>query len=349
MTLKTEIYTEFDHADWDHLLMKSTESTAFQMSKNYDPYKLAFNSKPLYITVEDSKGNILAQLLAVQHYHNGIHSFNNSIASKINIGSSIFWHHGPIIHDIHMHKEISTLILQKLEHFSKLNNVLIIKGSSTLMPEQSSSVQFKNVDYHNTKWDTWVIDLKKDLDVLYKSLHNKTRYDIRKGEKNNFVFEVATDRTILDEWIEIKHAANKRKNQILKKHEKFNNYLWEILYKPGFEKIYVARLDGKIISGIANKLFNKNVIQHSIINSQKNLQSGSFLTWNAMKWSKENNFLAYDMGGANPHPISVKEQGIRHYKSKWGGKEIQYDLYSKVVNKTKWRFFKLLKKSSIIR
>lgn len=344
--MQVYISNNIDEKDWDNLLMKVPTSTAFQMSKNYDPYKLAFGSKPLYITVEDPKGNILAQLLAVQHFPNHIkspNSFFQSVTSKINNDSTIYWHYGPIIHNREQSKEIFLNLLKALEKFSKENQVMMINGSSTIIPYDEQQNQFKHYGYKNTKWDTWVTDLKPDLDILYKSLNNKTRYDIRKGEKNNIIFEVVNDRTVLDEWMEIKYSDNKRKNEIIQKNKKFNDYIWEILYKPKFEKMYVVRLDGEIISGIANKLFNNNVVQHSIINSQKKLQGGSFLTWNTIKWSKENNFLTYDVGGANPSPNSEKEKGIRHYKSKWNGEEIQYDLYIKIVNKTKWKISKVLK------
>ncbi len=350
MILKTEIVTEVDNTDWDNLLMKVPTSTAFQMSKNYEPYEKAFGSKPLYITVEDSKGNILAQLLAVQHFINNKlqDSLFQSITSKINNGSRIYWHYGPIIHNKERSKEIFSNILEVLEKFSKENNVLMITGSSTPISDNVHDEQFKQMDYNDIKWDTWITDLKSDLDSLYKSLHNKTRYDIRKGEKNNLSFEVVNDRTVLDEWMEIKHSDNKQKDKIIKNTEEFNDYSWELLNKPGYEKMYVARLDGELISGIANKLFNNNVVQHSVINSQKTFQGGSFLTWNTIKWSKEHNFLTYDVGGANPHPNSEKEKGIRHYKSKWNGKEIQFDLYNKIQNKTKWKISKALKNPNLL-
>jgi hypothetical protein len=346
MILKTEIVTEFDNSDWDNLLKKEPTSTAFQMSKNYDPYREAFGSKPLFITTKDSTGNILAQLLAVQHFPNMTSS--DSFKSIINNYSTLYWHYGPIIHTKEHNKEIILSILHALKNFSKKNNVLIINGSFIPNSKNIHDKQFSEMSYGNTKWDTWITDLKPDIDILYKLLHNKTRYDIRKGEKNNFNFEIVNDRNVLNEWMEIKYSDNKQKDEIIKKNEKFNDFCWDILYKSGFEKMYVARLNGEIVSGITNKLFNQNVIQHSVINTKSKLQGGSFLTWNAIKWSKENNFLTYDVGGANPNPISEKEKGIRHYKSKWNGNKLQFNIYTNITNKTKWKISKVINNPTLI-
>jgi len=352
MNFKTEIKTEFDNKDWDNLLLKIPNSTAFQMSYNYDPYKMAFGSQPLYVIVEDSTGKVLGQLLAVQHFQyltREKDSIIQPLTSKFNIGSIINWHYGPIIHDNERSNEIIKNILESLDKYCHENKVLLVKGSSTINSEIEQQNQYPKHGYENTEWDTWVTSLEPELDFIYNSLHNKTRYDVRKGEKFDLEFEVVSDRTILDEWMEIKYFKNKHKKELIKKYEKFNDYTWEILYKHEYEKMYVARLDDKLISGIANKLFNKNVVQHSVINSQTKLQGGSFLMWHTIKWSKENNFINYDMGGANPLPLSKKEKGIRHFKSKWNGKKHDFVLVTKVFHKNKFKLFKAINSPEIIK
>ncbi|MEX0656989.1 MAG: hypothetical protein WD154_05545 [Nitrosopumilaceae archaeon] len=352
MLLKTDVKTEVDNKDWDNLLLKIPSSTAFQMSSNYDPYKMAFDSKPLYVLVEDSSGRILGQLLAIQHFQNLTRdpdSILQSLTSKFKIGSTINWHYGPIIHDDERAKEITANILEALNKYSHENKVLLIKGSSTIISDNEQQNQYLKYGYENTRWDTWVTDLKPELDITYNSLHNKTRYDIRKGEKSGLTFDVINDRSILDEWMKIKYFGNKHKKELIKKYEKFNDYTWEILYKHNYEKMYIARLDGDLISGIANKLFNKNVVQHAVINSHTKLQGGSFLTWYTIKWSKENNFITYDMGGANPSPISEKEKGIRHFKSKWNGKKYDFIIATKIFDKNKLKLSRAISSPGLIK
>ena len=218
MSLKTQITTKFDYKEWDNLLMKIPHSTAFQMSCNYEPYKIAFGSIPLYVTVEDSTGKILGQLLAVQHFQNFTResdSFIQSLTSKLNIGSIINWHYGPIIHDNERSEEIIKNILEALDKFCIENKVLLIKGSSPIDSKTEHQNCFTKHQFQNTAWDTWITSLKPELNSIYDSLHNKTRYDVRKGEKANLVFEIVSDRSVLDEWMEVKFFENKNKKEII--------------------------------------------------------------------------------------------------------------------------------------
>ena len=111
-------------------------------------------------------------------------------------------------------------------------------------------------------------------------------------------FEIVDNRETMNDWMEIKFSNRKNKDKIIKKLEKFNDSTWEVLHKSGLEKMFLARRDNELISGIANKIFNNNVVQHSVINSSKTkLQGGSFLTWKTIKWSLENNFISYVPAG----------------------------------------------------
>ena len=63
----------------------------------------------------------------------------------------------------------------------------------------------------------------------------------------------------------------------------------------------------------------------------------------AIKWAIENNYKTYDVGGANPNPISSKEKGIELFKSKWASEEFEYYICTKIFNKTKYNISKLIK------
>ena len=294
MSLKTQINTKFDYKEWDNLLMKIPHSTAFQMSCNYDPYKIAFGSIPLYVTVEDSTGKILGQLLAVQHFQNFTResdSLIQSLTSKLNIGSIINWHYGPIVHDDERSEEIVKNILEALDKYCIENKVLLIKGSSPVDSKTQHRNCFTKYQFENISWETLITSLKPELNSIYDSLHNKTRYDVRKGEKANLVFETVSDRSVLDEWMEVKFFENKNKKELIKKYEKFNDLTWEILYKPEYEKMFVARLDEQLISGIANKLFNYNTILNIKNEHFAGIKNHQYKIWSLIQfnsWYEEN-------------------------------------------------------------
>lgn len=349
---KTDVSAEFDHKDWDHLISSSPSATAFQSSRNYEPHALAFDSVPLYVTAQDNSGKILGQLLAVKHvttFDREPDSLIRSLTSRIRMYSGLNWYYGPIIHDVENTPGIVASLLDRITRYCRENKILFARGSlpaDLIRPEHGTSW---NPGYETSKWETYVASLSEGIDAMYNSLHKKTRHDVRQGEKNGLEFELAKDRESLDLWLEVKFAEYKHKNYLIKKHEKFNDYVWDILYKNNLEKMYLARLDGVLVSGIANKLFGRSTYQHSIINPHAALQGGSFVTWNAIKWSKEHGFLTYDMGGANPEPESDKERGIRFFKSKWGGRRHEFLFVTMVLDRNRLRLSKALASPGLVR
>lgn len=345
MQLSTEILYEIDNSEWNSFISKNPASTAHQKAGIYKPLELAFNSKQAYILVKNSKGNVVGQLTVVINFEDM--STESNIFSKLIYGPMLTWNHGPIIHDYSIKDKIVCEILQAIEKLSNENKVAIIKGRSLPLSEPIPNNIFEKFGYSCEPWLAYIANIDKSVDEFFLSLHNKIRYDIRKGEKNDLQFELVNSINSLNEYNNFNFSNDKNKDKIINRFQTFNELRFNFLIKSGDEQIFLARLDNEIVGGMGNYSFNNNVVQHTVTNSSnKKLNAGSFLTWNAIKWSIENKFLTYDMGGANPNPVSEKERGIKHYKSKWNGQEITYTLYTKIVNKTKWKISKGLKQPS---
>lgn len=353
MNFTTEISYEIENKVWDTALVSNQASTAYQISDFYKPYQLAYGSKPVFITVSNSTGEIVGQLAAVIHltdYWLEPNIISRLISSKVNLGSTLSWIHGPIIHD---NKNIDEILLQILTSLDKIaidNKVNLIKGSSPSQISQIRSHIFQKNGYTINPWITYITDLQRNVDEIYKSLHNKTRYDIRKAEKKGLDFEVVSKKESYELYLDVKYQDKKKIQKIKKLNKKFTDNVWETSYQKGYEKMFLARYEGKPIAAILNVLFNGNVVQVGVGNtSNRNLYGGSFLTWNTIRWSAENNYKTYDVGGANPSPLSKKEEGINLFKSKWASKKIDYFLCTKVFNKTKRNISNIIKQPKSIK
>ncbi len=332
---------EIDKNEWNKQVQKQSFTNAYQMADFYAPHCAAFDSEQFYITIEDSTGDIVGQLTGIIH--------NKESLANPGLDSMIMWNHGPIIHNKDNRNSILNAILSSVDKIAHERKINLIKGSSPSLSNKFSNNHFDQFGYSCKSWITYVTNINRKIDQVYSSLHNKTRYDVRKGEDVGLKFEIIKNRKGLDEYSELKLHDDKNKNKILERNKTFRDKRWELSIKNGWEKVYFVRINEKIVGGMANFLFNNNVIQHTIANSpDRKLNAGSFLTWNVMKSSIENNFISYDMGGANPSPSSPKEEGIKHFKSKWGGQEYPYILYTKIFNKTKMQFSKVIKNPSII-
>jgi hypothetical protein len=344
MNLKTSVSHEVDK-DWNLQLLKNDSSTTYQTSNWAQVYQKVYGSTPVFILVEKPNGEIVAQLTAVIHnryFWIKSNLLTQTLGIKLNLRTYIDWFYGPIIYDDSLADSVLKEILLALEKLAKNHKATMMRG--VFHPSLKSTTFIRNSNDNTDMWSTYVIDLSQNVELLYNSLNKKTRYDIRKAEKNDLTFKVADERGDLDQYLNLKYesimrgggkiiVAHKRREKLI---QDFNDAHWTLLHKKGLEKLFLVKYNDDILGGITCFTFNKNMYQHGVGNSSKTeLLGGSFLTWNSIKWGVSNNFLKFDLGGVNPHPSSVKEQQIDFYKKKWGGQKLDYVIYTKIFNKLK--------------
>jgi len=347
MNFKIEISNVVNDEEWNNCLMRNKASTAYQIPQWSKIYQGAYGSIPVFLSVKNSDREIVGQLSAM--IHNRLFWTNSNIilktlGSKFHLRTTLSWYYGPIIHDKNHQEEIMSIILNGLDKIAKENNVTMIRGSSPPLLDYSTEISFHQHGYDIQNWATYVTDLRINTNDFYDSLNKKIRYDIRKSEKNELSFEVSDKELSSKEFSQLKWDANKKTGRKTKIDPIFGNLRWNNLNKNNYGKLFMARYRGKPIGGIYCIMFNKNVIQHSVVNSpKKELDAGTILTWNVLKWFIKNELSTFDMGGVNPLPINAKEKQIDFYKSKWGGKKLEYNWYTKIINKARVKFSSVLK------
>lgn len=345
MNLTVKISEQVDELEWDNALTRSKYSTGFQTANFFKPNKTANNSKPIFIIVLDNSNQIVGQLSAVINLHDTrrtSNSISKFLINNFNLSSILSWKHGPIIHDKENHKEIQSEIFHTIEKICLEKKISMAKGTSPPLDTNFSEKNFQDFGYSVIPWKNYIIDLPQNPDDYYFSLHNKIRYDIRKAEKNGLTFKLANTIEDLKEFrllkFDFKHKNSKSIENRTKK-------TWEYQYENGLRKLFLVHYDKKIIGGISALVFNNIVCHTTVVNtSQKNLQGGSFLTWNSIKWAIDNKQSILDLGGANPSPQSEKEKGIDHYKSKWNGHKNKTYIFSKNFLKNRSKFSSFLKR-----
>lgn len=344
MTLKVRILEEVDEK-WNEQLTKSKFSSAFQTSNWIKNYKIP-GSKPIFIQVETDEEKIVGQLAAIIHknYLRNENIIAKKIGSKINISSILTWIYGPIVYDITNYSEIVYSILDTVEKIAKEKNIVMIKGSTPPMDQNESKELFKRYGYKMQPWSTYILSLNTDENNLYESLDKKTRYEIRKSCESNLIFEIPNGLDYPKEFYKLKNEEYQRDGRQISPICDSYEDRWENLFKTGIEKIFLAEIQDKVVSGISNIFFNGYIIQHAVANSfQRNSLAGAFVTWKTIIWAIKNKQKFYDMGGVNPNPSSQKEKNIDFYKSKWGGKKYSYSIYIKILDKRKQAISSILK------
>ena len=346
MNYTVEVSNKVDENEWNNRLLENRSSTVYQ-SANWGQIYKAFHSIPIFITIRNNNRRIDGQLLALIHEDfiwDDLNFFARTIGKKLKLQKTLTWFYGPIIHDENCVDEITLEILHALEETCIKNKITLVKGSSHPFSKQSSEEIFTKFGYKLEPWATYIIDLHQTIEGLYESLDKKTKYDIRKSEKNQLEFIIANDRKSLNELIKLKTNEKAMVGKKFPVSLHFYDNHFNYLQKEGYEKLFLAKHEGETISGILNVIFNGNVLQHGVsAPSNRELLGGPFLTWHTIKWCIENKYLTYDMGGINPHPENEKEESMNFYKSKWGGKRCDYVRYTKIVDSTKLKISSIIK------
>ena len=339
MTLNVKTSTKIPEF-WNDNLLKNNSSTAYQLSSWGEIYQKSYNSIPFFLEVTNN-GELISQLMVLLHTDylwKNTNFLSNAIGNKLKIKNSLGWIYGPIIHDSKYNKEIMELLLNSLDAIAKENNVNYIRGTVPPNFDKSTKSIFEKFGYSSTPWKTHIINLQQDENYIYSQLDKKTRYDIRKSEKNEIKFEIGDTYNSLLAFDTMKQNS---KNTI-KNSTNFKKNRWNYLYNTNNGKLFLAKFKNEYVGSISSLTFNKNIVQHGVTNIRQNLLGGTFLTWNLIKWGIKHNFKTLDLGGINPNPQNKKEKQISFYKSKWGGQNFEYNIYTKIFDNTKHKISTIL-------
>ena len=345
MTFSVTISNKNDEEKWNSLLSNHKSSTAYQTVNWSSIYQNHFNSKPVYLTVQNSNKKIVGQLSALIHsdyiWRNS-NFLSKKISKSLKLGSYLYWNYGPIIHDDKNFDQILSIILENIVEFAKKNNISFIRGSFSPLGKTPNKEILKKLGFEIKNWKTYIIDLTKNSDELYASLDKKTRYDIRKIKKTSLQMDYDNNKKSLYDYAYLSIESRKVKGEKRKLDLPFFDLAGRYLQENDLLNVSLAKDGAETLSGIWNIAFNGNLVQQGVENVPKSKLAGTFITWKTIEQFTNSKNLTYDMGGANPNPQSQKEKQINFYKSKWGGIEIGYFIITKKIKEKDMKVTSLL-------
>jgi len=309
-----------DKADsnWNYRLSNSLHGTLFQ-TKEYAAYvKDVSNWNPLFIKFISEKGEIVGQLLvSIYSLLKNKDQLRTFIGKITNRDKQIYrWAYGPAIF-VH---DYQNKIAENLHKF-----LISRKGIPSGFTHPLSGENFALDSPFKVKtWATFLIDLSKSKELLWNNLDkHSARKNIERSKRHEVHIREITkpDLTLLHDLR--KDTINKKYEEDISKLE----YHWDILHKIGWTGFLAFK--GEIpIGGITISHFNGYIIESGISRSTKDFNekfySQDLLKWTIIEWGIEKNYKYFDLAGVNPNPTTPKEQGIFHYKKKWGGSIRKY-------------------------
>lgn len=361
MMYTIQIITNIDGEKWNDDLLQSDSSTFFQTFEylNLNTNKDTF---PVFVNILDDKQNVVAQLgiLIIRTtvlYGNPL--FRKLLRIISSISSRGIWLYGPTIHsrDKEQRRQILKIIIKATGDVLEKYNLVFIEGYSPPLDDLIDDDfinEYKKNGYFVSNYITFITDLKKPLEEIWKNVQKYTKKNVKRAAKRGILVkeletfdEAKENLTLFQQWSQTKGISISDPNQEL---ENF----W-IRHNSEFEKTFLAYENKQLIASITISCFNKTITPLQVINSYsanaRNL-AGPALTWNAIKESKESGFSIYDISGgpllSENEPDIDNTRPLTHYKRKWGGephihylllkvqKKKSYMLYVKLFRMVRW-------------
>lgn len=307
-------------AKWDKRLLENKLGTIHQ-TQSMGIYFKNQGLKPLFLTFSDGKGRIIGQLLVrISNAYNKISTARKILNKVPRIKKqACFWNYAPIIFD----STYEDNIYSSLSNFLKRKNYRIYSNTD---PLSYTNLSILSKYFQIKEWSTYLIDLRKSKDDLYNNIakHNG-RKNIERSIKRGVIIEEINEKSL------VKYHELRNETKEMSKHKKteFNQLLdyWKLLKPLGYSG-FLAKKNDIVVGGLLFSFFNKRIIEGGVARSfedtTEKLYSQDLIKWKIIEWGVENKMNYYDLAGFNPNPQSKKEEGIKNYKAKWGGKQFNY-------------------------
>ncbi len=258
--------------------------------------------------------------------------------------------HGPLILDAEREEEILDRLLQEIERFALREKVFLWKKVIPPLHKQSFRQTvwdscFSKYGFSQENWGTFLVDLTTEDEALWSGLKASARKAIKKITKQGGHFIQVTDEEAFQKYYSLLVETCQRINMNMWFHYDFMKSWWE--KNQDVFQIFLVEHEGKAVAGQGVFLFDD--IMREVFSGTSNyaiknkLYGGDLLKFETFKWGKEQGHKIYDLAGVNPNPSTTAEKHIRQFKEKWGGKYIEYPIYSKIYGVKRHRLLGRLK------
>ena len=313
-----KVVQEVDQQKWSNFVYGHPNGNIFQTPEMYDVYMNTKNYEPILLAVLSEDNEILGILLAVlQKEYPGI--LGNLTARSIIYG-------GPIIKNNEI--EILKIILKE---YDKIIRRKAIYSQFRNLWELSNMIQiFDSYGYKYEPWFNYIIDLSIGKDKLFSNLSASKRLQIRKSIKNGLKI---TENVTSEDFNIFYKTLSDFYNTFVKKPLPpidFFQSINKFLSKKGLSKYFLIKHNEKVVGGILCLIIpNRSIYEFYVygLKEFKNIYPSVLATWAPIAWGSENNLKYFDfMGAGSPK----QNYGVREFKSKFGGKLVNYGRYEKI-------------------
>ena len=307
-------YEEIDKTQWGELIQTSRTATWFQTAEAYEFYaSLPELFMPFAVAVENEtlRGIIVGY---VTKEKNALKQFATRRA--IIIG-------GPLLADDIQVEELRALLM----------------ATTDLVGKQAIYIETRNFNDYSTwrpvfeqcgwKYEehlNFQVDCQ-NLEQVHASMSESRLRQIKKASKNGVIIEEAKTIDEVHEYFTILQHLYKTKV----KTPLFPFEFFKTFYEKGYGKYLLVKNEKEILGGIMCPILDNRIIYEWFVcgkdQEYKALYPSVMATYAAIKYATDNHIAMFDFMGAG---TSKEAYGVRDFKARFGGKEVEHGRFIKL-------------------
>ena len=314
---------KIDRIEWSSFVAKHPHGNIFQTPEIYDVFKLTKNYTPFIFTVYND--NCLEGLLLAvvqKDYREPV----GMLTSRC-----IVWG-GPLIaHG----KNYSIIFKQIMRVFhGHVKNKAIYTQFRNIFDMTEKEDLFKEQNYSKKDHLNYLLNLSLGKDDLWISMNKKRRNSIKKAIKSGIVVKSLDDiSSVEDSYNVIKRVYDKAKIPLADISLFMKTF--ENLQNKKMLKCFAAYLDETMIGTVWLLTFRGRVYDwySGSLSQFLNKAPNDLMLWKSIEWSIDKNYEIFDFGGAGS---PEKKYGVRDFKRKFGGDELNLGRFNLINSKFKY-------------
>jgi len=317
--------SQIDKTQWEALVQTSAVASFFQTPRCYEFYSELSFIEPFAFAITRNSD---LQAVAIGYVEkNGFRIFENFTKRAIIQGGILFKN------DIE--NEIINVFLDKIiENINKKAVFLEIRNLNNFSQWIND---FQKSGFVYQRHFNIFVQITNKEQVLYNFSQSKRR-QLTIAQRNGSQIEQIIKTDEITEYYAYLRKLYKRKIGT----PLFPLEFFVILAQKNFGKIFAVKKNNKIIGGIVVVTFSGKVVYEWFICGSDKIFHDNFpsvvATWAGIDFALKTDIPKFDFMGAG---VPEKPYGVREFKSKFGGKQVEYGRFCYIFSPLKYKFGKI--------
>jgi len=166
---------------------------------------------------------------------------------------------------------------------------------------------------------TYILDLTKGVDVIWKNLEQRCRRAIRKAKKNNVEIVEGENKKQLNEFYKMTEDTYKKWGKKPPISREYFRKVWDLFHDKKRVKFLFAKYEGRLIAGAIFPIYRDDVYYWNggAYREYYRVAPNNLIHWHLIEWALNNGLKKYDMVGADIPSIAK-------FKASFSGEKVRH-------------------------